>query len=264
MLRVLLRPGMIALHAAGIAAVTVATLLGLWQLGSWQDNRRDWISEAAAQPPVPLEELLGPDEAFPRDGVGRPVEFRGTWVPDETVYVEREHEGAQGYWVVTTVAVCADDCTDAAAGDSAIPVVTGWVAGPAQAPTPPSGTTDVAGWLQPGEGEGEFDLDPDDDIIPTVRTADLLERTDRDLYSGYVILDQPASARTGLTAVTPDTLPRPPTFTSVRNLLYALEWWVFAAFAVFLWLRWERDEIRAARTRDEAQDPGEARLPSGA
>jgi len=32
-------------------------------------------------------------------------------------------------------------------------------------------------------------------------------------------------------------------FTSVRNFLYALEWWVFGGFAVYLWWRWCRDEV---------------------
>ena len=27
----------------------------------------------------------------------------------------------------------------------------------------------------------------------------------------------------------------------VRNLLYAVEWWVFGAFAAFIWWRWRRD-----------------------
>ena len=50
-------------------------------------------------------------------------------------------------------------------------------------------------------------------------------------------------ASTGLSAVTPASLPKPPSFTSLRNLLYALEWWVFAGFAVFVWWRWCRDEV---------------------
>jgi surfeit locus 1 family protein len=43
--------------------------------------------------------------------------------------------------------------------------------------------------------------------------------------------------------VTPDSLPKPSSFTALRNLLYALEWWGFGGFAVFLWWRWYRDEV---------------------
>ena len=31
----------------------------------------------------------------------------------------------------------------------------------------------------------------------------------------------------------------------MRNLLYALEWWVFGGFAVFIWWRYVRDVTTA-------------------
>ena len=34
-------------------------------------------------------------------------------------------------------------------------------------------------------------------------------------------------------------------FTALRNLLYAVEWWVFGAFAAFIWWRWVRDQQAA-------------------
>jgi hypothetical protein len=51
------------------------------------------------------------------------------------------------------------------------------------------------------------------------------------------------SAGQRLAPVTPAALPQPSAFTSVRNLLYALEWWFFGAFAVYVWWRWCRDEV---------------------
>ena len=51
---------------------------------------------------------------------------------------------------------------------------------------------------------------------------------------------------------------------SWRNLLYALEWVVFAAFAAFVWWRYVRD---VTRRRDEEDAPEEeasqAPVPSG-
>jgi hypothetical protein len=49
--------------------------------------------------------------------------------------------------------------------------------------------------------------------------------------------------------VTPASLPKASTFTGLRNLLYAVEWWVFGGFAVFLWWRWCRDELERQRLR---------------
>ena len=44
------------------------------------------------------------------------------------------------------------------------------------------------------------------------------------------------------------------------NLLYAIEWWVFGAFAVFIWVRWCGDSLEAERrlaatAEDEAPQP---------
>ena len=74
--------------------------------------------------------------------------------------------------------------------------------------------------------------------------------------------------------MTPDSLPEAPTFTALRNLLYGVEWWLFAALAVFLWWRWTRDEMTAARARaddgvtplseptEHAEDAPAPRIPS--
>ncbi len=74
-----------------------------------------------------------------------------------------------------------------------------------------------------------------------MRIVDQVQRVDRDLYGGYVISTGPR--RRGCAAVTPANLPQPGAWTSLRNLLYALEWWVFAGFAVYAWWRWCRDEV---------------------
>ena len=60
--------------------------------------------------------------------------------------------------------------------------------------------------------------------------------------------------------MTPASLPKPATFTAVRNLLYAVEWWVFGGFAVFLWWRWCRDELERQRAVDAGEHAGEAEM----
>jgi hypothetical protein len=82
------------------------------------------------------------------------------------------------------------------------------------------------------------DADPTDDVFPEIRVADAVQRVDVDLYSAYVISEEPAA---GLQAADVESLPSPGSFTGVRNLLYAVEWWVFGAFAAFIWWRWRRD-----------------------
>ena len=65
--------------------------------------------------------MIGPDDPFPGEDVGRPVAVEGTWVPDGTVFVSgRELDGQDGYWMVTPLAVTA-------ATDPALPIVLGWI-----------------------------------------------------------------------------------------------------------------------------------------
>jgi surfeit locus 1 family protein len=248
--RALVTPQLLLLHGAAVLAVAAAVWLGLWQYHAWQFHREDQAAAIADQPPAQLDEVLGPDEPYPNDAVGEPVELSGAWVPRSTVYVAgRPAEGGArtGYWQVASLAVCPQgDCE----GASAVPVVLGWTPQVPSGIAAPQGTAELTGWLQPGEGS-EVDEDPTDEILPSLRIPDLLQRSDRDLYAGYLILDEPSTARVGLAPVTPDSLPGPPASAGLRNLLYAVQWWVFGGFAVFLWWRWCRDEL-APRLPSEA------------
>ena len=161
----------------------------------------------------------------------------GTWVGDGTVFVSgREHDGVDGYWVVTPLAV-------GDAGDPALPVVRGWAAAPDEAPAPPAGTAELVAWLQPTEGTGETDDDPDDDVLPQVRTADLIQHVDQDLYGAYAVAQE---SEPGLAPATLEQLPSVGRFTAVRNLLYAVEWWFFGAFAA----------VHLVALRDRVRGPG--------
>ena len=269
----MLRPSMFLLHGPAVAAVVVAILLGNWQLGAWQMHRDARSVELTGEDPVPLEDVLGPDDPFPADGVGRPVQLTGQWLPEHVVHVSgRRHEGQDGYWTVVPLLTCGTTgagCADAAA----LPVVLGWTTTVDEAPEIPTGTEQLTGWLQPSEASAGPDDDPADTVLAALRTADLVQRVGQDLYGGFVILERPSDVRGDAQAVTPASLPEAPTSTGLRNLLYGVEWWLFAGFAVFLWWRWTRDEVIAARERAcgvtapcDAPDGGEpasaARIPS--
>ncbi len=241
---------MLGLHLLAVVFTTAAVLLGIWQYGAWEHHREDTASSLARAAPKPLDRVLGSDAAFPGAAVGQPVSFAGAWLPDSTFFVaDRDLHGRRGVWAVTPVAVCGPgaDCAKA----PAVLVVRGWAPDAGSAPAAPSGRVAVTGWLQPGEGAGLPDPNPKDDVLPELRIADALQRVDQDLYGGYVIAKTVSAGPTGrdgatepgLQPVTPASLPKPATSTALRNFLYALQWWVFAGFAVFLWVRWCRDEV---------------------
>jgi cytochrome oxidase assembly protein ShyY1 len=255
--RVLLSPRLLGAHLLAVVCVGVAGWLGHWQYDAWRDHRADEQVDRTQLAPVPLAEVMGPDDPFPGNDVGQPVRVSGTWLPDSTVYVSgREHAGTDGYWVVT-------DLTNGDPSASALPLVRGWVEDVEDAPAPPTGTAEVVAWLQPTEGTGETDPDPTDDVLPQVRTADLVQHLDQDLYGAYGVVDADAAGTnpgtTGLTAADLEQLPDAGRFTAIRNLLYALEWWVFGGFALFIWWRYVRD---VTAEREHAPVPDDDPVPS--
>ena len=222
-------------HLLVLAAVVTCVLLGRWQLDVWHDHRNDDASSVTHEDPVPLDEVLGPDAAFPSSGVGRPVTVAGRWDPEHTAYVaDRERDGRTGVWVVTPVLT---------SSGSGIPVVRGWAPNAGAAGPSPRGRVELRGLLQPSEDTGAPDSNTHDDVIPEMSITDLLPRAPYDLYGGYVI----AEHSTGLAPVSPGHLPGADATSGLRNLLYAFQWWVFGAFAVFMWWRWVQEEVLGRR-----------------
>jgi cytochrome oxidase assembly protein ShyY1 len=240
-LALLVRPKFWPGHLAMVMCVAIAVGLGLWQLDAWSQHRADAARDLARDPAVPLSSVMSGDSTFPGRSLGRPVSFSGTWLTEDTVYVsDREHHGHRGYWVVTPVLVSGTQ--------SAMPVVRGWSS--KTDATAPSGPVEVTGWLEPTEGSSDIDPDPQDDVIPAMRIASLVELVDADLYSGYVVARDLSTGDSSLAAVAPASSPGVSAFTGLRNLLYAIEWWVFGAFALFIWARWCQDSLRDARPSD--------------
>jgi len=208
------------------------------------------------QDAVPLDDVLGPDAPYPTSALARPVVVTGRWDPAGTVYVSHHRQaGRAGVWVVTPVVT---------ASGSEIPVVRGWVSGPKPAPPAPRGRAALVGLLQPPESSGVTDTDPTDDVLPDLSVTDLLQRTRRDLYGGFVVaterpLPQGGAASTGMAGLAPasaESLPGADSATALRNILYAFQWWVFGAFAVFMWWRWLQEDVLGRPRRRPAPGAG--------
>lgn len=238
-----LHPRFWAVHLLAIVLLAAAGALGWWQFAGWQAKRAAEARDMTLIDPLPLAEVMGPDDAFPGKYVGQPVGIDGTWVPSGTVLISgRERSEQPGYWVVTPVNVGPED--------AAIMVVRGWLPEHATVPAPPTGPADLVGWLQPAEGTGVVDEDPGDDVLPQLRIADALHHVDTDLYGAYAVA---AGQEDGLERAELDQLPPSPRFTAIRNLFYAIEWWFFGGFVVFMWWRWLRDDVLGA---EDEEAPG--------
>ena len=233
-----LAPRALVLLVVALALIVAMIWLGWWQLGSYDDQQERDARNQMMRSPVALDEALGADSGFPSASVGRPVEATGTYVVGEQLYVRRED--GQPFDVVTPLV------TDAG---SAILVVRGSSReASAQAP---SGTIDVRGVLQPSETAGA-PLD-ENRLTDGIRIASLVPDVTEDLYAGYLILTRSAPADPLSPVAPPLTDPSP--WAGIRNLLYAIQWWLFAGFVVFMWWRVVNDAAPSSHEEWDSVEP---------
>ncbi|WP_147944670.1 SURF1 family protein [Microbispora sp. CSR-4] len=260
MLRTLLAPRLVALHLLVIGVLVSFTFLGRWQLGVFEASGAP--KRAPDPAPVAVTELAQVGQHVNGTAISRRVTATGTYdaahqllvadrVADVAAPGGRAAQG-DGFWLLTPLRL---------ADGTVVPVVRGWVArADAPAAAVPEGTVTVTGRLRPAEQT--------DDVmrsgnlpagqVATVSTAELINLwPDAQVRDGFVV----ATAQEPPTRVTPVAV-SPPTLGSGfnwRNLAYALQWWIFALFAVYMWFHFVRDALRGRREREQEPEraPGE-------
>lgn len=238
--RILLTPGMLGVHLFALVAIAACVVAGNWQYGSYADEQAAEAADRSGVAPVEVTDLLDPDEPLAGDDVGRRVVATGAYAPDEQLLVAgREHAGRDGWWVLSPLVV------DGA--EAALLVVRGWTDS-ATLPDVPAGTVTVTAAVQPGEDAPTgAALTPDDSrVVDVVRLQSLVNEVPFRLYPAYALrTDQQPAPADGLTPVAVPA-PDPSWTTGLKNMAYALQWWVFGAFALFMWWRICLDRLRAA------------------
>lgn len=240
--RRLLTPRWVGMLAALLVVVAACVLLGLWQLGVARDSgRKEVVAAASTLERAPLQQVTAPHSAFKGEFSNRPVTVTGTYAAARTLLVvDRRLDGRVGSWVVTPLET----------QGGTVPVLRGFVDGtPTEVPEPPSGTVTVTGTLGPGESPKPGAPLP----APQVRSVDLAALVNEwpgDLYN-VVVLAAAESAGpntgnplspAGLTRVPPPELDAP---LNLRNAAYAVQWWVFGIFAIWMWWKMFRAEQQA-------------------
>jgi surfeit locus 1 family protein len=251
-----------------IAALVLALMIAaaFAALGQWQLSRSiieatviDRDTETVQQ----LVEVAEPQEAVMGDVAGLMVAFDGTIVQgDSTVLTGRLNGGVAGYWVMAHVVVD---------NGASIAVALGWAATEGEANAAAEGGMGIAA-LVPFEGrylaseapqEGDFEAGERNSASVAALINEWNTPFDT-VYGGYLVS---AEAPEGLVSI---DSPVPDDEVSVNwlNIFYAVEWAVFAVFAIFLWYRlvrdaWEREqefaaEDAAAAAEAEAAAAGEA------
>jgi surfeit locus 1 family protein len=213
---------LVVVVAVLLAGAMVA--LGRWQLQVYDEQGARVSAERAAAPPLPLS-AAAPVGTAVTEGFGRSVTFAGSYDPELQLLVPLADEPGR-YRVLTALRQ----------GDgSLVPVVRGVVDSPA-APAPPREPVTQVGVLLPSEEAPDRGARPGQ--IGSVRVPALAQQWSGRLVGGYVILAAPEADAQGLVPA-PLVLPDAPG--RFRNAAYAVQWWLFAAFALVMAVRIARD-----------------------
>ncbi|WNI30886.1 SURF1 family protein [Streptomyces sp. ITFR-6] len=262
MYRFLLTPRWWGINLFVVLAIPFCVFMGTWQLGRFED--RVQTHEAAEKQPAPGTRAAKPiDELLPVDTVtsGRPATATGRYA-DQFLVPGRKLDDRTGFYVVGMLR------TDSG---KALPVVRGWLPGKAghtSVPPAPTGDVTVTGDLQASESTGTAGVDATgglpDGQVGMISAASLVNLVPYDVYDAWVTL-QRSDVRTGgaetagkgekgtgaATALRP--VPAAAAqgtgldLKAFQNLGYLCEWFVFAAFVLFMWFRLVRREAEAVR-----------------
>lgn len=202
----------------GAVGALVMVFLGLWQMQVFVEKGHKTVEDRASQPAVALDAHLGSDRAL-QDIYGRQVTISGTYVPNRQILIPT----GDGYRVLAAFEV-QDGRT--------LAVVRGLASASDSIAPPPSGTVSETGLFLPGEGDVKDDRGINVVVPPgqlaSVRMPALAQEWS-DLVPGFVTLTGSDASRHGLA---PAPLDLPSGEGSAQNSGYALQWWVFAAFAL--------------------------------
>lgn len=253
-----MKPRWVGLFAIVAAVMFTFGVLGLWQLNVARDKgRADQVRAAPTRAVADLASVLTPHDPFPGDGTGRRITTRGRYDGSGQVLVTpRLLRGEPGYWVVTPLVVRSTGAR--------IAVVRGFVTDPAQAIAPDGGTeVTVSGALAQGESSAGDGAHAGPALaggqLAALDLSLLVNRWPGSLYNAFVFATAEAPDLTSVASPAVERVPPPELVSggiSWRNAGYALQWWVFALFAGYMWWRMVRDDYETPRRERQRREAG--------
>ena len=232
MLQIALRPRWIALLVLVLAIAAGFVLLSQWQLG--RSVERASVVGRDTETVVALDSVARPQSGVTTDAAGRLVQVSAEFVAEDfTVLSGRLNHDVEGYWLVGH-AVTPEG--------TSLAVALGWAATANEARA-------AVGGISPGESlEGRYlatEPPADDDFEQGERSAMAVatlinewSKPPAEVYGGYLVAGDAPSGLDRIDAPAPSE----EVVLNWLNVFYAVEWIVFAGFAVFLWWRFVRDE----------------------
>jgi surfeit locus 1 family protein len=225
--------------ALGVAASFAA--LGQWQLDRSVENVQ--VVEIDTETAVPLDQIAEPGSGVTDAQQGRTVSVSGELVPGDFVVLSGRDSGAgeRGSWLVGHLVT---------AEGTSLAVALGW----SPEAEPSASDLDRAEWVGrylPTEAPQSSDFEAGERSALSVPDLINLWADPGPVYGGYLVLAEPLA---GLDPIRADAPERAVTLNWL-NVFYAIEWVLFAGFAIYLWYRLVRDAVERA---EEAARPAEA------
>ncbi|WP_112245035.1 SURF1 family protein [Kribbella monticola] len=274
--KTLLTPRWLGLLALAVAIAAVMSVLGVWQLDVYRSKTAAKTAERATAAPVPLQSLFTIDAGLPSKAVGRRVTVSGTWGPaaDQLYISDRRLGDRDGFWVVTPLlldtsgngstsgdtptsgdsptsgnsptssdgSTSGDGSGSGSTASGAVMVVRGWVPAVTDPATkPPTGHVQLVGAIVASEAQDASGDDTEGRVLQSLRIPTIVHLVDYRIYDAFVVMSAatPAPAPNTPAIVAP---PAPPTdHAGLRNVAYAFQWWIFAAFTLWMYTRMLRD-----------------------
>jgi surfeit locus 1 family protein len=242
--RTALRPRWLALLVVVVVLCVAFGWLGHWQLDVAKSKEHPH-EQGRSAPLAPLEQVTQPQQTFKGAMVGRRVTVSGRFDAGRQVLVaSKKQGGARGVWVVTALKVPTGALVPVVRGFTPLSAIASGGDATATGPTPATGSVTVSGVLQPPEAGAEAGTSGPAGTVPAADTAYLVNAWGGPIYN-VLLFDATTDAAPG-SAVPLSPVPPPPADQGgglgLRNAAYALQWWLFGAFALLLWWRMVRQD----------------------
>lgn len=208
--------------ACGVIVALVMAGLGLWQMQVFEDEGQHSAEERARLEPIPVLSQIDANNEV-GDVYGRPVTASGTYLPAQQTLVR----DAGGDPRVLAALQLADG--------RVLPVVLGTTTGK---PAVATGSATVTGVFLASEATPDTVPSLGAGELAAVRLPELAQLWPQRVLPGYVTLPAEEAAGHGLA---PAKIGLPSGDGPMRNSGYAVQWWVFAAFAIGISIKVARD-----------------------
>lgn len=252
--RTIFTPRWIGLLVLASAIAAVMSVLGVWQLDVYHSKTAAATAKRAEGAPVPLQTLFSIDQGLTSKAVGRKVTVAGSWGPaaDQLFISDRRLGDRDGFWVVTPVVLDSSGAADGSKG--AVMVIRGWVPSVSDpAIQAPAGRVELTGAVAQSEAQDASGDAAKGRTLQSLRIPTIVHLVDYRIYDAFVVLssiDKSAAVAGDAPTIVP--APTPPTdHAGLRNVAYAFQWWIFAAFTLWMWARMVLDAHRA----DDSDQP---------